>query len=407
MRFREVSAHPSPLAANPLKPILVCFSHLRWSFVWQRPQHLLSRAARNYRVIFVEDPLPAPGGEPHLDLSYGPGAVTVAVPILPETLSPEERTSARKMLIDDLLESVDGSIAVTWFYTPMAVEAYGHIASDVCVYDCMDELSAFRGAPPELGSYESLLFEKADVVFTGGRSLYAAKRNRHSNAHCFPSSIDVAHFRQARTRQGGSDPADQAAIGRPRIGFFGVIDERMDTALLAEMADLEPGWQFIMLGPVVKIDTAELPCRPNIHWLGSKQYEDLPAYLSGWDLGLMPFAMNEATRYISPTKTPEFLAAGLPVVSTPVTDVIRSYGKPGVVEIAADAREAVAKAANLLQRPRARWLARVDRLLAATSWDATWRKMSQEIELIRIGRSALVLSSPHMPAFETGGVSRV
>lgn len=386
MRFREVPAHPTSLPANPLKPILVCFSHLRWSFVWQRPQHLLSRAARNYRVIFVEDPLPAPCGEPHLHLSYGPGAVTVAVPVLPETIGPDERLSACRALVDDLLESMGGQVAATWFYTPMALEAYDHIDADVCVYDCMDELSAFRGAPPELGHYENLLFDRADLVFTGGRSLYEAKRARHPNVHCLPSSIDAGHFRQARDPQANSVPADQAGITRPRIGFFGVVDERMDTELLARMADLKPGWQFVMLGPVVKIDPAELPCRPNIHWLGQKQYEDLPAYLSGWDLGLMPFAMNEATRYISPTKTPEFLAAGLPVISTPIVDVVRTYGKPGLVEIAADAEEAISKAEMLLQRPRSRWLARVDRLLGATSWDSTWRKMSQEIETIRMRR---------------------
>lgn len=407
MRLREVPARPNPSPVNPLKPILVCFSHLRWSFVWQRPQQLLSRAARNYRVIFVEDPLPAPDGEPRLDLSYGPGAVTVAVPVIPQSLGPEERLRACKALVDDLLETIGGRVAVTWFYTPMALEAYDHIDSDVCVYDCMDELSAFRGAPPEIGKFESALFDKADLVFTGGRSLYESKRTHHPNVHCFPSSIDAGHFRQARIAQGILDPPDQAGISHPRIGFFGVIDERMDTALLAAMADLKPEWQFVMLGPVAKIDRSELPCRPNIHWLGQKRYEDLPAYLAGWDLGLMPFAMNEATRYISPTKTPEFLAAGLPVISTPVVDVVRTYGKPGLVEIASDAQEAVAKGEFLLRRPRTRWLARVDRLLAATSWDSTWRAMSRQIDLIRLRRSEVESRAPQLTSLEAGEVSRV
>ncbi|MCL4766085.1 MAG: glycosyltransferase family 1 protein [Hyphomicrobiaceae bacterium] len=395
------------MPANPLKPILVCFSHLRWSFVWQRPQHLLSRAARAYRVIFVEDPLIATGGAPRLDLSHGPGAVTVAVPVLPEALGPEQRKAARRMLVDDLLESMGGPVAVSWYYTPMALEIYDHVESEVCVYDCMDELSGFRGAPPELRRYEAALFRRADVVFTGGRSLYEAKRRRHPNVHCCPSSIDAAHFRQARGRPAGPEPADQSGIGRPRIGFFGVIDERMDTALLAEMADLQPGWQFVMIGPVVKIDAGDLPHRPNIHWLGPKRYEELPAYLSRWDLGFMPFAINEATRYISPTKTPEFLAAGLPVVSTPVADVVRTYGGDGHVEIAADAREMAAKAAMLLGRPRARWLARVDRRLAAMSWDSTWRRMSEEIDLVRDSRSAAKPPVTRFAASGAGEVSRV
>ena len=406
MKFNEISSHASPLISNPLKPILVCFSHLRWSFVWQRPQQLLSRAARTYRVIFVEDPLFAPGGEPHLDLSYGPGAVTVAVPVIPERFRPVERRRARKTLIDDLLESMGAPVAVTWFYTPMALETFGDIEAEVCVYDCMDELSAFLGAPPELRRYESALFDRADIVFTGGRSLYEAKRDCHPNVHCFPSSIDAAHFRQAR-KPFGTEPADQARIGVPRIGFFGVIDERMDIALLDEMAQMQPGWQFVMLGPVVKIDTTDLPRRPNIHWLGPKRYEELPSYLSRWQIGFMPFALNEATRYISPTKTPEFLAAGLPVVSTPITDVVRTYGEPGAVEIAANAHEAMAKAAMLLKRPRNRWLTRVDQLLSAMSWDATWRRMSDEVDLLRTDRSASKLPVEHKSQLAAGEVSRV
>ncbi len=406
MRIQEVSAQPLRMPANPLKPILVCFSHLRWSFVWQRPQHLLSRAARTYRVVFVEDPLIAPDGEPRLDLSHGPGAVTVAVPVLPEALGPEQRKAARRMLVDDLLESMGGSVAVSWFYTPMALEIYGHVESEVCVYDCMDELTGFRGAPPELRRYETALFRRADVVFTGGRSLYEAKRGRHANVHCFPSSIDAAHFRQAR-RPTAPEPADQSGIGQPRIGFFGVIDERMDMDVLAGIADLKPDWQFVLIGPVVKIDAADLPRRPNIHWLGSKRYQELPAYLSRWDLGFMPFAINEATRYISPTKTPEFLAAGLPVVSTPVADVARTYGKDGLVEIAAGAHEVAAKAALLLRRRRGRWLARVDRRLARMSWDTTWREMSEEIERARGRPSAAGLPVARRAAASAGEVSRV
>ena len=406
MRSHDVSAYPLLIPSHSPKPLLICFSHLRWSFVWQRPQHLLSLAARDYRVLFIEEPLLAPVHEAHLDISNGPGAVTVVVPVLPESLDPEDLRNERKRLLDDLLEEIGAPVAVSWFYTPMALDSYGHVEADVCVYDCMDELSAFRNAPPGLHRYEAELFERADVVFTGGQSLFEAKRDYHANVHCFPSSIDAAHFRQAR-KPCGPDPSDQVNIGRPRIGFFGVIDERMDPSLVAEMAELKPNWQLVIIGPYAKIDPADLPRKPNIHWLGAKQYEELPSYLAHWDLGFMPFAINEATRFISPTKTPEFLAAGLPVVSTPVTDVVRTYGGDGYVEIAKNAREMVEKATMLLKRPRATWLERVDQMLAITSWDSTWRKMSQEIEFLRAKRKSLRLPPVQVETIGAGEVSRV
>jgi glycosyltransferase involved in cell wall biosynthesis len=250
----------------------------------------------------------------------------------------------------------------------------------------MDELSLFRGASQQLIDLENELFRRADVVFTGGMSLYEAKRHRHRNVHGLPSSIDFDHFSQAR-RLRDPEPSDQARIARPRLGFFGVVDERMDLDLVAGLAELRPDWQLVMIGPVVKIDAKTLPRRDNIHWLGAKSYADLPRYLSGWDVGLMPFAMNESTRFISPTKTPEFLAAGVPVVSTPITDVVRPYGEKGLVEIARTARDVMEKAEFLLARPKQPWLAKVDRHLAAGSWDKTWATMHR-LMLEAIGDTA-------------------
>jgi len=258
----------------------------------------------------------------------------------------------------------------------MAMAFTRHLECDLCVYDNMDELSLFRGASQELIDNEAELFRRADVVFTGGMSLYEAKRNRHRNVHGFPSSIDFDHFAKAR-RAGDPEPSDQAAIPHPRLGFFGVIDERMDIDLVAGVAELRPDWHLVMIGPVVKIDPATLPQHANIHWLGGKSYSDLPRYLSGWDAGLMPFALNESTRFISPTKTPEFLAAGVPVVSTPITDVVRPYGERRLVEIAKTPLEVVRKAELLLSRPKEPWLQRVDRHLAAGSWDKTWAAMNK------------------------------
>jgi glycosyltransferase involved in cell wall biosynthesis len=355
------------------EPILFCFSHLRWGFVYQRPQHLLTRAARHFRVLFIEEPHFESGAMPRLDHVADPSGVEVLVPILPEGLDESAVEASQRGLIDRLLLQAKGRPHIFWYYTPMALGFTDHHEPDLCVYDCMDELSAFRFAPAKLKDRERALLRRADLVFTGGQSLYEAKKGQHRNVHAFPSSIDAAHFAQARKPT--NDPQDQRHIPHPRLGFFGVIDERMDLDLLREVAELRPDWQFVMIGPVVKIDEAKLPRSANIHWLGGKRYENLPGYLAGWDLGLMPFAINESTRFISPTKTPEFLAAGVPVVSTPIVDVVRSYGAPGLVEIASDAAAVVAKAEALLARPKSPWLEKVDRHLSGLSWDKTWGAM--------------------------------
>ena len=362
------------------RPLLLCLSHLRWNFVFQRPQHLLTRATRDHDVVFFEEPVFKPGvSAPRLERHPVPEGVSVAVPLLPEGMAGDAVAvaDAQRAMLDGLLAPEAGRRLIAWFYTPMALEFAGHLAPDVTVYDCMDELSAFRGAPPGLLRLEQALLDRADLVFTGGRSLYEAKRDRHPRVFCFPSSIDAAHFGQARARR--PDPADQAGIPRPRIGFFGVVDERMDLDLVRALAERRPDWRFVMIGPVAKIDPEALPRLPNLHWLGGKSYADLPAYLSGWDAGFMPFALNESTRFISPTKTPEFLAAGLPVVSTPILDVVRDYGEAGLVGIAEGPAAFADALARALSRPRTEWLKAVDRRLAEISWDRTWEEMRREV----------------------------
>lgn len=382
--------------------VLVCFSHLRWGFVYQRPQHLLTRAAKHFRVFFVEEPIYAKAERPRLDRTGADGGVEVVVPVLPEGTGPKEAEAIQRDLIGALLTQVCTGPVVFWYYTPMALGFTDQYRPDVCVYDCMDELSAFKFAPPELTERERELFDRAALVFTGGRSLFEAKQDRHRSVHLFPSSIDKAHFGQARDRS-GAEPDDQAGVPHPRLGFFGVIDERLDLALMAQMAELRPDWHFVMIGPVVKIDPNSLPRRPNIHWLGPKGYPELPRYLAGWDVGLMPFAMNESTRFISPTKTPEFLAAGVPVVSTPIVDVVRSYGEAGVVEIATSAAEMVAKAEKLLAQNRGPWLAAVDHLLADMSWDNTWKAMNALID----GELAAGVATSHSNAVPVQGAAYV
>ena len=360
------------------RPMLVCFSHLRWDFVWQRPQHLLVRAARTYRVVFVEEPIFGPEPVARLDVTLRAPDIDVLVPVLPNGLADPDIAAAQRDLLDAYLDRQSDRIAVLWYYTPMAAVFTGHLSAGLVVYDNMDELSAFRGASPEILVNESAILARADVVFTGGMSLYEAKKSRHRNVRPFPSSIDIHHFATARVRR-DPDPADQASIPHPRLGFFGVIDERMDVDLVRRVAAQRPDWHLVMIGPVVKIDPTTLPRQPNIHWLGPKTYAELPDYLAGWDAGLMPFALNESTRFISPTKTPEYLAAGIPVVSTRVADVVTSYGQCGLVEIADTADEVIAKLGMLLARPKGGWMEDVDRHLAPMSWDHTWSAMTEAL----------------------------
>lgn len=386
------------------RPDLVCFSHLRWDFVYQRPQHLLSRAARDYRVLFIEEPVFEAGAEPRLDASRRPEGVVVLVPVLPVDTGEDEAAARIDALLGQFLDGAPVAGRVLWYYTPMALAFSRGLSATAVVYDNMDELSAFLGASPRLLTLERELFARADLVFTGGMSLYAAKRDRHPQVHAFPSGIDAVHFGQARRRQ-PVEPMDQASIPGPRIGFFGVIDERLDVGLLREAADLRPDWQFIMIGPVVKIDPDGLPKRSNIHWLGPKAYGELPGYLAGWNAGFMPFALNEATRFISPTKTPEFLAAGLPVVSTAIADVVDPYGRLKLVEIATSPGELVERLEPLLAGRGDGWLLEVDRHLAGMSWDSTWARMARLVGEVAADRRRTEV--PPLPAFAHAEPARI
>lgn len=358
-------------------PDLLCLSHLRWDFVFQRPQHLLTRCVKTQRVFYVEEPI-CGADEPALEVRLEQSGVHVVVPHLPDGLSEAEATHCQRVLLGRLFQDYAIGDYVQWFYTPMALPLVDGLPEPlVSVYDCMDELSAFKNAPKALLEREKQLLQRADVVFTGGQALYEAKRALHHNIHAFPSSVDTAHFGKARF--GGADPADQAGIARPRLGFFGVIDERMDLRLLEAVAQLRPEWQLVMVGPVVKIDHAELPRLPNIHYLGGKAYAELPRYIAGWDVAIMPFAKNESTRFISPTKTPEYLAAGRPVVSTSIRDVVRPYSVQGLAHIADTPRDFVAACESCLSEPRERWLRRADAFLSRLSWDGTWAEMQAHI----------------------------
>ena len=386
---------------------LICFSHLRWDFVFQRPQHLMTRFGANRSVIFFEEPLQTEAEKPWLEIRTDvTSGVTIATPRLPDGLTEAERERALTDLLMDMVAERKIEKPIVWYYTPMMLSFSRPIAERAAavVYDCMDELSNFKFAPERLRDLERDLVGLADVVFTGGYSLYEAKRGWHVNIHPFPSSVDRKHFAAARTLTAADQPADQKNIPSPRLGFYGVIDERMDLELVAALADAHPEWSIVMVGPVVKIDPADLPQRANIHYLGGKSYPELPVYLSGWDVALMPFAINESTRFISPTKTPEYLAGGKPVVSTAIIDVRRHYGDLEGVAVCDTYGEFIAACEAALTLPRtagAPWLKAVDVALADLSWDNTQRRMGSLLDEAIVRKAAKASQSDDSDRFQS------
>jgi UDP-galactopyranose mutase len=368
-------------AVMQLPYTIVAFSHLRWNFVYQRPQHLLSRLAARHPVIFVEEPQLDADGPARWDRSSPHPGVTVYRPLTPVAAPGFHRDQLPLLepLMVELGSDLGEANLLAWLYTPMALPLARRLDPEAAVYDCMDELSLFAGAPPELLALEAQLLEFADLMFTGGPSLYRAKQSRHPNVHCFSSSVDAAHFR-LRDEVGNevSEAEDQEEIPHPRLGFYGVIDERLDLEIVQWLAATHPDWQIVLVGPVVKIDPALLPRAGNIHYFGQRTYEELPRYLAGWDVCLLPFARNDATRFISPTKTLEYMAAELPIVSTPIADVAEPYGH--IVYLGGTPEEFVAAcevAMSSSDEERAARAAQMRQVLAGTSWDVTAAAMEE------------------------------
>lgn len=353
---------------NPTMERLLVFSHLRWDFVYQRPQHLLSRLAQRWEVLFFEEPVHDPDCTPWLEVMHPCIGVTVlrAHSPVPEPGFADAQFPVLSALLQEWLAAHGGDDLAVWFYTPMALPLMQGLAPATVVFDCMDQLGAFKGAPARLVDREKTLLEVADLVFTGGPSLQDAKAPHNPQVHCFPSSVDLEHF--ARGRDPGARPPERP----PTLGFFGVLDERLDLALLHALAQAHPEWTLRLAGPVVKIDPATLPRAPNLHYLGQVDYQDLPAHIAGWDVCLLPFALNEATAFISPTKTLEYMAARKPVVSTRVRDVERLYAAG--VQLADDIPGFIRACEQALDEPddaRQARIAAQDALTASTSWDHT------------------------------------
>jgi UDP-galactopyranose mutase len=359
---------------------LVVFSHRRWNFVYQRPQQILSRLARRWRVLFIEEPMYS-AGDPRAELCAPQTGVTVMTPHTPLTAPGfhDDQIPLLQKLVGQALAREGFDDYGAWLYTPMALPLLTKLSPRIIVYDCIDEPAASRSPPRQLAQRENALMRVANVVFTAGPSLFDARRSRHANVHLFQNSVEREHF--ARARDIGRAHPEVKALARPRLGFFGVLDERIDVGLLRAIAECRPEWEICMVGPVRRIDPLSLPLLPNMHFLGRREYEDLPAFLAGWDLAILPLAQDESTRCISPTQTLEYMAAERPIVSTPLRDVKRLYGN--VVRFGGTADEFIAACEAALVEPDAQRAARVSemrRIAASTSWDETARRMRRIVD---------------------------
>ena len=355
---------------------IVVFSHLRWGFVWQRPQQFLSRFAKKHQVLFFEEPFfdRPEGSEPELTFHQVMPNVTVACPHMAQSWAtnpamPEKLREFVGKAIDYMNEDGAFDKPLLWYYSPMDSSwSLGHVANRGIVYDCMDELSQFTGAPKSLVNNEARLMEYADVVFTGGYELWTRKSKQHPNAHFFGCGVEFDHFNKAQDAD-TPIPPDVDFMNRPILGWFGVVDERVDYAMVGEMARMRPNWSFAMVGPVVKVDPNLLPHFPNLYWLGGRDYSVLPNYCKAFDVCMMAFAINAATQYINPTKALEYLATGKPVIGTPVRDVVRQYSD--LVEIASTAEEFVQAAERALANPNRERIAKGIEKARASSWEST------------------------------------
>ena len=348
---------------------MVVFCHLRWGFVYQRPQHLISRLSKHYKILFVEEPIPFENEDEENEY------LLEVVNHNLHVLKPKVRNiEGIKDVIKPLLKN--SSLEIGWFYSASFSPLLTDFKFETVVYDCMDELTLFKGAPQELITQEKFLLSEAHVVFTGGKSLFESKNKAHKNAHCFPSSVDRKHFEQAKEEI--MIPDDIKNIRKPVVGYFGVIDERIDLDLLKRTAQLQPEMGFVMIGPLAKIREEDLPREKNIYYLGMKSYRQLPNYLKAFDIAMMPFALNDATKFISPTKTLEYMAAGKPIVSTAIKDVQRDYSHCiSIIDTAENFSQTLEELWKIHQPDVSE---NYNEILEKTSWDATAGKMLNQIK---------------------------
>lgn len=349
---------------------MIVFCHLRWQFVYQRPQHIITRMAKTMKILLIEEPL--------YDAANKNSGIIIAIDSMLHVLQPNvEDIESIAAIIPDYVRNKN--IPIGWFYSASFAPLLLRLTFETVVYDCMDELTLFKGAPANLIKQEKYLIAYADIIFTGGKSLYESKKGLHNNVYCFPSSVDEAHFSQALN--GIAIPDDIAHIQSPIVGYFGVIDERIDLQLLHRTALKLPNVSFVMIGPLAKIKETDLPKESNIHYLGMKSYDELPHYLKAFDIAMMPFALNDATKYISPTKTLEYMAARKPIISTKIMDVVRDYsGCVNLIETADEFCETIILLLGYTDHLSI--VMEYHKVLRKTSWDATADTMKSLMQAV-------------------------
>lgn len=361
------------------RPSVLCLSHLRWNDTEVRPRQLLSACARVRPAVFFEQPH-FDASEPFLDITHTPERVVLAVPHLPPRMTALEAEQAQRDMLDDLLRELDEDMPVLWYYSPLALGFSDHLRASAIVYDCLEQLESRDDATSELHERERTLLERADVVFTCSYGLFQRMRRttQHPNIHPFVSSIDLEFFQRAR--EAPLEPPSQQQVDEPRIGFYGSIDQSVDLQLLTELACARPDLQLVLLGPLVGLDPDDLPCVPNLHWLGVPTPEQIPAYLAGWDVVMLPLAHTDTVNSSAATRAAECLAAGKPVVSTSVADIVEPWGRAGLVWLGDDAGEFADAIDDALASDRSARLEHGDDYLADHTWLATWCAMWMHIE---------------------------
>ena len=346
---------------------LLVFSHLRWDYIFQRQLQVLSRYAKHRRVYFIEEAILGVTNEPRLYIKTADAKLNIIVPYLPNGLSDSEVNTSMRLMLDELLLDEDIENFTTFYYSPKPLIYSSHLKPSLIFFDCMDDERLLSN---------NELINKSNYIFTSSQSLHEDNSSHQYNLHLLPDSFEFAHFEKSRVLL--NEPHDQINIPHPRIGYYGVVDEKFNLKLLDKMSDLRPEFQFIIMGPVVGIDSSTLPKKPNIHYLGKKDFQSLPFYLSSWDCAFMPYAHNDATRFTSPTKTAELLASGTPVVSTSIFNVVHPYADAKLIHIADHPEhfvECIEKAINESNYDP-EWLERVDQFLEGKSWDSTFKQIA-------------------------------
>jgi len=247
--------------------------------------------------------------------------------VIPLPSHPLARRLNRLLLIAQIrlaLKKVSRGPVQIWSFTPDIAYALGQFNEEKVVYYCVDDHAAFSGYDiPQVLKDEEELCRRSDLVITTAKVLQEKKKDWNPNTVLITHGVDFHHFNQAVTKDLPC-PAELATIPNPRLGFFGLIRDWVDVDLLWQVAQKKPDWHFILIGDAdSSVDLGKYRATPNMHFLGRKKYEDLPAFCRHFDIGLIPFKVNELTHAVNPIKLREYMSAGLPVISTPMPEVQR------------------------------------------------------------------------------------